>query len=252
MDPSNPDDDAQRWAGSGLLPEQASVAQSLGFRPDDVAALRRSSRETLDWPEIERRLRATVDAVKRRAGERPFHNWVTHGGMIADAVTWLDAGYHLSAAGNWTRHGFTSPAQADRWGRAGFDAEPAARWTRSGIDDPRTARTLIRKGVAADDLHRLVWQGVPLDVAQEWLGHRFGAGDVFRWYDVGLTPAQVIALHDARMLGPALVGELLARDVPAHTIAELSSITGRTWAELQALPGADAIVELISGASSES
>jgi hypothetical protein len=251
VDPSNPDDDAQRWAASGLLPEQASVAQSLRFRPADVAALRRSSRETLDWPEIERRLRATVDAVRRRAGERPFHNWVTHGGMIADAVMWLDAGYHLSAAGNWTRHGITTTTQADRWRQAGFDPEPAARWTRSGIDDPRTARNLIRKGVAADDLHRLVWQGVPLDIAQEWLGHRFGAGDVVRWYDVGLTPAQVTALRDARMLGPALVGELLARDVPAHTIAELSSITGRTWAELRALPDADAIVELVSGASSE-
>ncbi len=251
MDPSNPDDDAKRWAGSGLLPEQASVAQSLGFRPADVAALRRSSRETLDWPEIERRLRATVDAVRRRAGERPFHNWVTHGGMIADAVMWLDAGYHLSAAGNWTRHGFASTDQADRWSRAGFDAEPAARWTISGIDDPRTARNLIRKGVAADDLHRLVWQEVPLDVAQEWLGHGFRVGEVPDWYEIGLTPVQATSVREARWLGPALVGELLARDVPAHTIAELSSITGRTWSELRALPDADAIVELISGASSD-
>lgn len=222
-----------QWATCGLLPDEARVAEAMGFRPVDIIGLRRATPTELDWPAIERRLHATVASIRARATQRPFDNWVKHGGSMADAVAWLDAGLNLSAAAQWRRCGFMTPEQAAPWRQQEFDSEPAAQWRDSGVDDPRLARSLIRRRIQGGDLAALVKHGVPSDAAQAWLVAKFRVMEIPGWHHLGLTIDQVSLLGEARMIGPERAGKLLERGVPFAVIPTLKTLTGRTWIQIR-------------------
>ncbi|MEZ5249997.1 MAG: hypothetical protein R2713_12530 [Ilumatobacteraceae bacterium] len=223
--------DAERWARVGLEPEQAAVAHRLGFRAGDIERLRRSTPNELDWPEIERRLRATADAVRARAAKR-FTSWIAEGNTVAEAIAWLDAGFQLSAAWGWRARGFPTPQHAQPWRAEGYTAEAAERWTHTGVQHPAQVRELLRRRITADALWDITRYGVPLDVALDWLDRGFAPSAIPGWYELGFTPEQVRELGQARSLGHERLRYLLARGVPFATIVNLSTLTGLTWAEI--------------------
>lgn len=231
------------WARSGLEPTEAAAAEAMGFRPDDIVALRRSTSTEIDWPALERRLLAAVTSIRARAKPVPFDNWTRQAWSMSEAVAWLNAGFNLTAAAQWRRRGFTTPDQAAPWRQQGFDAEPAGEWREGGVDHPKTARHLIRHRVQGGDLAALVRRGMAPHDARAWLLAKVPSERIDGWQDLGLSPDQVANLHQARLLGDQRVGELIERGVPLTVIARLAELTGRTWVEIRTARDIDDIVE---------
>lgn len=233
--------DRVRWASQNVRPTEAQFASDLGFRPADIALLRATARDPMEWLVIRKRLEVTERTVRERAGPLPFSAWRREGGYVSEAAAWMRKGIGLGLALGWLKQDLRTPEQALPWRSLGFGPEVAGEWLFANVKNPVDARELSRQGVRPAVLAEYVKAGVHREEALRWIAEGFDDSGV-RWARAGLQPLTVRRLGRAQVLDALFVRDLLAEGLQPEVLSDLDVLSGNSWAQLSSEPPSAVVV----------
>ena len=222
------DADDSEWAGFGVDEDEAEEWAAAGFDPAAAADWRAAG---FEYAADDARAWADAGVEPTRAwqwsmadiGPVEVSEWEAAGCSPGEAEAWQSHGIEAAfSASTWTDNGFTDPDEAGSWASVSgnfADPEVAAAWRDLGMD-PEEASGWDWAGwsevVTTSDLSDWVQ-------ARTRCSSRFEPDDLYEFDRDGLTPDDVVLLHDGPAAGRSGQWDRLA----GHPSARVRSSAAR-------------------------